>query len=88
MDEYGSPAGAGRGCPPGGGVAAGCHLSDSVNLAGLPGLVVPCGLDKTGLPIGLQLIGKAFNEETLLNAGFAFQKATDFHTVSPETIAK
>ena len=50
--------------------------------------VVPCGLDKTGLPIGLQLIGKAFNEETLLNAGFAFQKATDFHTVSPETIAK
>lgn len=68
------------------------YLSDictvSVNLAGLPGLVVPCGLDKTGLPIGLQLIGKAFNEETLLNAGFAFQKATDFHTVSPETIAK
>lgn len=64
------------------------YLSDictvSVNLAGLPGLVVPCGLDKTGLPIGLQLIGKAFSEETLLNAGFAFQKATDFHTMSPE----
>jgi len=64
------------------------YLSDictvSVNLAGLPGLVVPCGFDKTGLPIGLQLIGKAFSEEILLNAGFAFQKATDFHTKSPK----
>ena len=63
------------------------YLSDictvSVNLAGLPGLVVPCGFDKAGLPIGLQLIGKAFSEETLLNAGLAFQTATDFHTKTP-----
>lgn len=64
------------------------YLSDictvSINLAGLPGLVVPCGFDKKGLPIGLQLIGRAFDEKTLLNAGFAFQKETDFHTKSPE----
>lgn len=52
----------------------------SLNLAGLPGLVVPCGFDSKNLPIGLQLIGKPFDEQTLLNAGYAFQKATDYHT--------
>ncbi len=55
----------------------------SVNLAGLPGLVVPCGFDKEGLPIGMQLIGKPFGEDTLLNAGFAFQSTTDYHTKKP-----
>ncbi len=63
------------------------YLSDictvSVNLAGLPGLVVPCGYDNNGMPVGLQLIGKAFSEETLLNAGFAFQTATEFHKKRP-----
>lgn len=63
------------------------YLSDictvSVNLAGLPGLVVPCGYDKNDMPVGLQLIGKAFSEETLLNAGFAFQTATEFHKKRP-----
>lgn len=51
----------------------------SVNLAGLPSLVVPCGFDRNGLPIGAQLIGKAFDEQTLLNAGYAFQQSSDFH---------
>lgn len=55
----------------------------SVNLAGLPSLVVPCGFDKDSLPIGLQLIGKPFSEETLLNVGHTFQMNTDFHTVKP-----
>ncbi len=55
----------------------------SVNLAGLPGLVVPCGFDSQGLPIGLQLIGNAFAEETLLNAGHAFQCNTQFHKQRP-----
>lgn len=55
----------------------------SVNLAGLPGLVVPCGFDTEGLPVGLQLIGKAFGEETLLNVGHAFQCATQFHKQRP-----
>jgi len=53
------------------------YLSDiftiSVNLAGLPGLVVPCGYDKLNLPIGLQLIGPAFGEELVLRAGDAYE---------------
>ena len=58
------------------------YLSDvftvTVNLAGLPGLAVPAGLSKTGLPLGLQLIGKAFDEETVLRAGRAIEVAANF----------
>ncbi len=56
----------------------------SANLAGLPGLSIPCGLSKEGLPIGLQLIGKHFEEETILRAGHQFQQETDFHKRHPE----
>ena len=55
----------------------------SVNLAGLPGLVVPCGFDKNNMPIGLQMIGQAFTEEKLLNIGYAFQQITEFHKKKP-----
>ncbi len=55
----------------------------SVNLAGLPGLSVPCGFDQTGLPIGLQLIGRSFDEETLLRVGAAYEAATDWHAKRP-----
>lgn len=51
----------------------------SVNVAGLPGLVIPCGFDKKGLPIGLQLIGKAFGESTLLKVGFTFEQNTNYN---------
>ncbi|MCD7774302.1 MAG: Asp-tRNA(Asn)/Glu-tRNA(Gln) amidotransferase subunit GatA [Clostridiales bacterium] len=44
-----------------------------VNIAGLPGLSMPCGKDGNGLPIGMQLIGKAFSESTLLRAGYAYE---------------
>lgn len=44
-----------------------------VNIAGLPALSIPCGKDNNGMPIGLQLIGKAFSESTLLKAGYAFE---------------
>jgi len=54
----------------------------SVNLAGLPGLSVPAGLIN-GLPIGLQLIGQAFDEATLLKAGHRFQLRTDHHRLAP-----
>ena len=54
-----------------------------VNLAGLPGISVPGGFTAGGLPIGLQLIGRAFDEATLLRVGHAFQQATDWHTRRP-----
>ncbi|MCI8496853.1 MAG: Asp-tRNA(Asn)/Glu-tRNA(Gln) amidotransferase subunit GatA, partial [Clostridiales bacterium] len=55
----------------------------SVNLAGLPGLVMPCGFDGNGMPVGAQLIGKPFGEQALLNAAHAYQQVTDFHTKRP-----
>jgi aspartyl-tRNA(Asn)/glutamyl-tRNA(Gln) amidotransferase subunit A len=63
------------------------YLSDiftiSANMAGIPALSVPCGFSGQGLPIGLQLMGKHFNEETLLRAAHAFEQATDFHKRRP-----
>ncbi|WP_449246890.1 Asp-tRNA(Asn)/Glu-tRNA(Gln) amidotransferase subunit GatA [Desulfarculus baarsii] len=59
------------------------YLSDiftlSCNLAGLPGMSLPCGFAQSGRPIGLQLMAPHFAEETLLAVGQAFQEATDFH---------
>ena len=64
------------------------YLSDiytiTANLAGIPGLSIPCGRTKTGLPIGLQLLAPAFAEETLLRAARVFERATDWHTKRPE----
>jgi aspartyl-tRNA(Asn)/glutamyl-tRNA(Gln) amidotransferase subunit A len=53
-----------------------------INLAGLPGLVVPCG-ESDGMPVGLQLIGRPFDEATLLRVGDAYQRVTDWHTRRP-----
>ncbi len=60
----------------------------SVNLAGIPSMVVPCGFDKEGLPVGLQLMGKAFDENTIMNIGYAFQQSTDYHTKRPVLTGK
>lgn len=46
----------------------------SVNVAGLPGISIPCGIDKEGMPIGMQLIGNRFEEETILNAAYTFEQ--------------
>ncbi|MEM6528662.1 MAG: Asp-tRNA(Asn)/Glu-tRNA(Gln) amidotransferase subunit GatA [Chloroflexota bacterium] len=55
-------------------------LTVSANLAGTPALSVPAGFSSEGLPIGLQIMGPQFAEETILRAGYAYQQATDWHT--------
>jgi len=58
-------------------------LTIPLNLAGLPGISVPCGFD-AGLPLGLQIIGKYFDEATIYRVAHAFEQATDFHKQKPE----
>jgi aspartyl-tRNA(Asn)/glutamyl-tRNA(Gln) amidotransferase subunit A len=52
------------------------------NLAGIPGLSLPCGL-ASGLPVGLQILGRPFDEETLLRVGAGFQRETRHHELRP-----
>jgi aspartyl-tRNA(Asn)/glutamyl-tRNA(Gln) amidotransferase subunit A len=63
------------------------YLSDiytiSANLAGIPGLSIPCGFTKSGLPIGLQILGPHFEEEKLLRVARMYERATDWHTRRP-----
>ena len=56
----------------------------SINLAGLPAMSVPAGLDDKGLPIGMQLIGRYMDEATILNVAHQYQQATDWHTKQPD----
>jgi aspartyl-tRNA(Asn)/glutamyl-tRNA(Gln) amidotransferase subunit A len=58
-------------------------LTIPVNLAGVPGISVPCGFDN-GLPIGLQIIGKHFDEATVYRVAHAFEQATDYHKQKPQ----
>jgi len=62
------------------------YLSDvytvSANLAGIPGISVPFGYDRSGLPIGVQILGKQFDESTVLRAAAVLEKASDFQTTS------
>ena len=53
------------------------------SLAGLPGMSVPAGLDDQGLPLGLQVIAKAWDEETMFKTAFALEQAIGFNSVSP-----
>ena len=63
------------------------YLSDiytiSVNLAGLPALSLPCGFDTQHLPIGMQIIGKPFDEPTILNLAYGYEQSTDWHKQKP-----
>lgn len=63
------------------------YLSDiftlSANLAGIPGISVPCGYASNGLPVGLQILGSYFQEASVLQAAHAFEQATDFHLKKP-----
>ena len=66
------------------------YLSDiytiAVNLAGLPGMSIPCGFDGGGLPVGLQIIGNYFDEARMLNVAHQYQLATDWHQRTPPGI--
>ncbi len=55
----------------------------SANLAGIPGISMPCGFSSSGLPIGLQLLAPSFGEEILLRGAYRFQQVTDWHRRSP-----
>jgi aspartyl-tRNA(Asn)/glutamyl-tRNA(Gln) amidotransferase subunit A len=57
-----------------------------VNLAGLPGLSVPCGFDEQGLPIGLQLIGRVLREDQLFQVAHAYEQSTNWHIRQPEIV--
>lgn len=64
------------------------YLSDiftlSANMAGVPGISVPCGFSSAGLPIGLQIMGSHFNEAVLLKTAYAFEQDTPFHRKRPD----
>ncbi|MFA6321630.1 MAG: Asp-tRNA(Asn)/Glu-tRNA(Gln) amidotransferase subunit GatA [Candidatus Omnitrophota bacterium] len=63
------------------------YLSDiytiPANLAGLPAISIPCGFSKAGLPIGLQILAKAFDEETMFRTAYTFEQNTEFHKKRP-----
>ena len=66
------------------------YLSDiytiAVNLAGLPGMSIPCGFDGAGLPVGLQIIGNYFSEARMLNVAHQYQMTTDWHARVPKVV--
>jgi len=68
------------------------YLSDiftiSVNLAGVPAISIPCGFSKNGLPIGLQIIGRHFDEETVIRAAYTFEQNTNYHQKKPNIRTK
>ena len=60
----------------------------SVNIAGLPGISIPCGVNSEGMPIGMQIIGKHFDEETILNAAYTYEQHTNFREKYKPTFKK
>jgi aspartyl-tRNA(Asn)/glutamyl-tRNA(Gln) amidotransferase subunit A len=68
-------------------VRAFLDLTLPFNLTGQPALSLPCGFSRSGLPIGLQLVGRPFDEAALFRAGAAYEAATDWHTRRPPIVA-
>ena len=66
------------------------YLSDiytiAVNLAGLPGMSIPCGFGENSMPVGLQIIGNYFDEARMLNVAHQYQLATDWHSRAPQAL--
>lgn len=67
-------------------LAASWRLTYPFNLTGLPALSVPCGFDSRGLPIGLQIAGKPFDESTVLRVGHAYEAIHRWHTIVPAVV--
>lgn len=57
-----------------------------VNLAGLPGMSLPCGFDKDGMPVGLQIIGNVLREDQVFQVAYAYEQATDWHKQAPKLV--
>ena len=55
-----------------------------LNLAGLPGISIPCGMSSKGMPIGMQLIGKALDEETIIRAAYTYEQSQEYYTKMPQ----
>jgi len=62
------------------------RLVRGMNLLGLPALSLPCGLNTDGMPISAQIIGKPFDEATILRVGAALEDATEYHKLKPPGI--
>ncbi len=62
-------------------------LTVGANLAGIPGLALPCGFSSAGMPIGMQIMGPQFAESTIMRAGHAYQQVTEWHKRVPEPVA-
>ena len=64
------------------------YLSDiytiSANLAGIPAISIPCGFTKAGLPVGVQILAKHFNEEMLFRVAYTFEQNTPWHKLKPK----
>jgi Asp-tRNA(Asn)/Glu-tRNA(Gln) amidotransferase A subunit family amidase len=60
------------------------RLTRPFNGLGLPALSLPCGFSAAGLPLAFQLVGRPFDEATVLRVGHAYQRATDWHTREPD----
>lgn len=63
-------------------------LTEPTSIAGLPAMSIPVGLDSNSLPVGMQLIGRQFDEEILFNLAYQFEKETDFFGIIKKGIAR
>ncbi len=59
------------------------YFTCPMNLAGIPSISLPCGMSRTQLPIGMQLVGPHGAEERIYQAGYAYEQATEWHTMHP-----
>ncbi len=64
------------------------HFTCPFNLTGLPALALPAGFNEHGLPLGIQLVSRAFDESLVLRVGYAYEQATEWHRRHPLLLLK